>query len=66
MNKCVVILLEEMVENICDNFCKYRETCDENAECEYMRNNEGKCPLDVVNSYYHESNIGNKEGDDGK
>ena len=35
----------EICENICDNFCKYRDTCDDNSECEILREGE-KCPLD--------------------
>lgn len=39
--------LEEFAENICDNFCKYAETVDENAECQWMT--EGNiCPLDKL------------------
>lgn len=38
-------LLEEIAEDICDNYCKYRVTCDDNAECEIIRNGQ-KCPLD--------------------
>lgn len=39
--------LEEVAENICDHFCKYNETCDENAECQWIR--EGNtCPLDKL------------------
>lgn len=37
--------IEEIRENICDNFCKYRDTADENFECEAIRNDTG-CPLD--------------------
>ena len=38
-------IIEEVSENICDNFCKYRDTCDENCECEWIRNGN-ECPLD--------------------
>ena len=38
-------ILQQLAEDICDNFWKYRETCDENAECEIIRNG-GECPLD--------------------
>lgn len=44
-------IIEETAENVCDNFCKYRDTADENGECDYMRENEGKCPLDEIVSY---------------
>lgn len=33
MNDNVKKIIEETCENICDNFCKYRDTCDENCEC---------------------------------
>lgn len=43
----VIEELNEIAEDICDNFCKYRETADENCECDYIR--EGKqCPLDKL------------------
>lgn len=39
--------LEEITGDICDNFCKYRDTVDENCECEWIR--QGKsCPLDRI------------------
>lgn len=38
-------IAEQVSENICDNFCKYRETCDENRECEWIRSGN-ECPLD--------------------
>lgn len=37
--------LEQIRENICDNFCKYNTTCDENCECDWVRENNS-CPLD--------------------
>ena len=43
--KNVQQIIEEVCQEICDNYCIYRETCDENAECEPIRNGE-KCPLD--------------------
>ena len=39
--------LEDLAGNICDNFCKYRDTCDENCECEYIRA-DNVCPLDIL------------------
>lgn len=39
--------IEEITENICDNFCKYRDTCDENCECEWIRDSHD-CPLDKL------------------
>lgn len=45
--KTIVQQIEEVAGNICDNFCKYSDTCDENAECQYIR--EGNtCPLDAL------------------
>lgn len=43
--KTVVRLIVEVSEDICDNFCKYRETVDE--ECEWMRQGN-TCPLDKL------------------
>lgn len=40
-------IINQTVEDICDNFCKYRETCDDNAECEWIRNGHD-CPLDKL------------------
>lgn len=45
-------LVSDVAENICDNFCKYRETCDDNFECEYIRK-YNKCPFDEL---YKEAN----------
>lgn len=46
-DKSITDIAEEVAGDICDNFCKYRETCDENAECEWIRNGN-KCPLDKI------------------
>lgn len=43
----VVHQLEELAENICDNFCKYNSTCDDNCECDWIRSGQ-KCPLDKL------------------
>lgn len=41
-------LIQSLCEDICDNYCKYRDTCDENCYCDITR--EGKpCPLDILN-----------------
>lgn len=37
--------LEDIQEDICDNFCKYGSTCDENCECDWIREGNS-CPLD--------------------
>lgn len=39
--------LEKTAEKICDEFCIYRCTCDENAECNYIRCGN-TCPLDTL------------------
>ena len=39
--------LEELSEKICDDFCKYRSTCDENCECDWVRKGNS-CPLDKI------------------
>lgn len=38
-------VITEVQEDICENYCKYRDTCDENLECDAIRNT-GSCPLD--------------------
>lgn len=43
----VTEIIEKVAEEICDNFCKYRETCDENCECDIIRQGK-KCPLDKL------------------
>ena len=39
--------LEDITGEICDNFCKYRNTCDENNECDWIREGNS-CPLDKI------------------
>ena len=39
--------IEKVSEDICDNYCKYRETSDENLVCDAIREN-GFCPLDLL------------------
>lgn len=48
MEKTVIQVLQELAENICDDFCKYQETTDKEGVCDWIRNG-GKCPLDVIN-----------------
>ena len=48
MDKSIIQLLQEVSESICDNFCKYQETADEEGECAWIRNG-GECPLDKIN-----------------
>lgn len=37
--------IEAVREDICDHYCKYRETADEDGACDKIRNGE-ECPLD--------------------
>lgn len=46
-NKNVSEIIQEVCEDICDNYCQYRKTCDENGDCESIRNGK-KCPLDKL------------------
>lgn len=39
--------IEDFCGEICDNFCKWQETCDENCECQWIREGN-KCPLDKL------------------
>lgn len=43
--KTISQIIEEVGEDICDNYCKYRDTADEDNLCERTRNGEN-CPLD--------------------
>ena len=43
--KAVTGIIEEVCEDICDNYCKYRDTADEDCMCDAIRE-FGKCPLD--------------------
>ena len=45
--KSIVEQLEQVCEDICDNYCKYRETVDENFICDVIRE-KGSCPLDIL------------------
>lgn len=48
MNKqSITSILQQIAEDICDNYCKYRDTCDEDALCDITRNG-GDCPLDML------------------
>ena len=43
--------LDDMQSEVCDNLCKYRDTADADMICDYMREHEGSCPLDVVTKF---------------
>lgn len=45
MEETISQIIEKVKEDICDNYCEYRHTADENFECDVIRNG-GKCPLD--------------------
>ena len=45
--KSVTQIISEVAEDICDNYCKYRETVDDDALCDVIRDG-GKCPLDKL------------------
>ena len=49
MDKRIKEILQEVSENICDNFCKYRDTCDDDNLCDYIRDGSKSCPLDILN-----------------
>lgn len=38
-------ILREVSEDICDNYCKFRDTADEDCLCDAIREGGG-CPLD--------------------
>ena len=44
MSKSVIEIIEEVCEIVCDELCKYRDSTDENCECDYIKKN-GTCPL---------------------
>lgn len=48
MEKRIRQILQEVCEDICDNYCKYRETSDEEYLCDKIRGG-GSCPLDRLN-----------------
>lgn len=49
MDKSIKKILQEVSENICDNFCKYRDTSDDDCLCDYIRDGSKSCPLDILN-----------------
>lgn len=46
--KSIRQMLQEISEDICDNYCKYRDTADAEFLCDVIRDG-GKCPLDRLN-----------------
>lgn len=47
ITKTISQMLQEIADDICDNYCKYRDTADEENLCALIRNG-GKCPLDLL------------------
>ena len=39
-------VITKALEDTCDKFCKFKDTCDEANHCEYMREHDGACYLD--------------------
>lgn len=46
--KTISDILQEVREDICDNYCKYRDTSDDDCLCDVIREG-GACPLDILN-----------------
>lgn len=50
MEKLQLTIKEQLLkvcEDICNNYCKYRDTVDEDYKCDIIRE-KGSCPLDVL------------------
>lgn len=43
--KSIITIIEEVCEAVCDKLCKYSSPCDENCDCDYVKEH-GSCPLD--------------------
>ena len=43
--KPVMETLLNLVDVVCSDLCKYRETADEHGDCDYIREH-GECPLE--------------------
>lgn len=48
MEKSLREILQKVCEDICDNYCKYRDTADEEYLCSRIREGDS-CPLDRLN-----------------
>ena len=48
LRKSIMQITLEVSEDICDNFCKYRDTADKEHLCDVIRYG-GSCPLDRLN-----------------
>ncbi len=47
ITKTISQMLQEIADDICDNYCKYRDTADEECLCDLIRDG-GNCPLDKL------------------
>lgn len=48
ITKSIRQMLQEIADDICNNYCKYRDTGDEECLCDLIRDG-GDCPLDKLN-----------------
>lgn len=48
LRQTVQEIIREVSEDICDNYCKYRDTADDDFLCDVIRNGNS-CPLDKLN-----------------
>lgn len=48
ITKSIRQMLQEIADDICNNYCKYRDTGDEECLCDLIRDG-GDCPLDRLN-----------------
>lgn len=46
--KSVIQMLQEISEDICNNYCRYRNPANEDCLCDVIRDGE-ECPLDKLN-----------------
>ena len=47
LSKTVSAIITSVCEDICDNYCKYRETSDDDFQCDIIRSGKA-CPLDIL------------------
>lgn len=48
LQKTIEETLQKVQADVCDNLCKYRKTVDKDLICDYMREHDGRCPLDAL------------------
>lgn len=48
--------LEELVGTVCEELCKFRDSCNEEHKCWYMRTHNGECPLDKLTGVIQRGN----------